>query len=212
MIVPPSSAGSNPDGRPNIPSFVSALTWAIPGLECYASGTTFNDLVITSHHSISEYEAERVQLEYSKFLYIERSFEQANTLQQQATSYHTISKTTTQIQADIYKIKYDEACAYVKDYEEAQVKNEDVAQVTVPTIIKNESDVVNQDPYELCISIIQNYLGSNDSLKDYFGQVEGQRRILKRRILAANSVNELLTLSWVDWPEYRPSTPVDLEG
>lgn len=212
MIQAPSSAGANPDNRPSIPSFVSALTWAIPGLECYASGTTFEDLVITSGHSISEYEADRTRLEYSKFLYIERSFEQANTLQQQATSYHTISKTTTQIQADIYKIKYDEACLYVKQYETAQAKGEDAGLVTVPTIIKNESDVVNQDPYELSVSIIQNYLGSNDSLKDYFGQVEGQRRILKRRILSVNSINELLTLSWVDWPSYAPSTPVDLEG
>lgn len=201
------------DGRPAIPSLIETVAWAFPTIPVYMHGETYADLVFEDPTKvINEHELNAYRLNYAKYLYIERSFEQANSIQEAATGYHTISKTTTMIQTDVYRMKHEEALNYAIRCEQILSINGDYTVVPVPKLIKNESDAVGQDPYQLALSIIQNYNASNDSLKAYFGLVEGERRLLKRRILEAATITELLAVQWAQWPEYVPTTPVDLEA
>lgn len=203
----------NTDGRPELPTLIETIAYAFPNVPVYARGDAYSDLVFENPDSvISESALAEYRLNYAKYLYIERSFEQANRIQEAATSYHTISKTTTMVQTDVYRMKHDEALNYVIRCEQVISIGGDYSVVTVPAFIKNESDLVGQDPYELAIAVIQNYNASNDSLKSYFGSIEGERRLLKRRILEATTLTELVNVQWADWPAYQPTTSVDLEA
>lgn len=203
----------NIDGRPSIPSLIETVAWAFPTIDVYSRGETYADLVFQNPTQvISEESLNAYRLNYSKYLYIERSFEQANMIQEAATSYHTISKTTTMVQTDVYRMKHDEALNYAIRCEQVIAIGGDYTVLSVPALLRNESHAVGQDPYELAISIIQNFNASNDSLKSFFGHVEGERRLLKRRILEATTITELVNVSWANWPAYQQSTPVDLEA
>lgn len=203
----------NCDGRPDIPSYVETINWKFPDLNVYSKGDAYSDIVFkTSAEVISKAVLDLYRLHYTKLLYIQRSFEQANLMQQEATGYHTISNTTTLIQKDIYKMKFEDAINYAIRYEQVQSIGGDTSTVTVPELLANESELVNQDPYDLAISVISNYNASDVSLRSYFGAIEGVRRLLKRRILAAETLDQLVGIDWADWPVYTPSTLVDLEG
>lgn len=204
---------SNSDGRPDIPSYVETINWKFPEINVYSKGDNYSDIVFSSSSQvISKSVLDIYRLHYTKLLYIQRSFEQANLMQQEATGYHTISNTTTLIQKDIYRMKYEDALNYAIRYEQVQSIGGDTSSVTVPELLANESEIVNQDPYELAISVISNYNASDNSLRSYFGEIEGIRRLLKRRILAAETLEQLVAIQWADWPIYVPTALVDLEG
>jgi hypothetical protein len=207
--INPNLAGANLDGRPPLPSYVEAISWYYPSLKVYSYGDEYSDIVWpNSYEKVSKPALDNIRLQYAKYLYIERSFEQANKVQEAATGYHTVSKTTTQIQTDVYRMKYDDALAYVTSYEAAENKDN----VEVPQLLVNESQLVGQNPYELALGIIKNFNGSDLSLRSYFGTIEGIRRLLKKRILEVDSLSALESMPWVTWPNYVPSTEVDLEA
>lgn len=212
-LAPSPESGANIDGRPGIPTLIETISWAFPDKQVYSYGESYSDIQFASEDEIiSEESLAAYRLNYAKYLYIERSFEQANGIQEAATSYHTISKTTTMVQTDVYRMKHDEAVNYAIRCEQVISIGGDYTVLTVPKLLKNESDAVGQDPYELALSVIQNYNASNDSLKSYFGTIEGERRLLKRRILEASTITELINIAWANWPVYTPTTPVDLEA
>lgn len=212
-LAPSPESGANIDGRPSIPTLIETIAWAFPDKQVFSYGESYSDIqFVGNDEPISEESLAAYRLNYAKYLYIERSFEQANSVQEAATGYHTISKTSTMIQTDVYRMKHEEALNYAIRCEQILSINGDYTVVPIPKLIKNESDAVGQDPYQLALSIIQNYNASNDSLKAYFGLVEGERRLLKRRILEATTITELLAVQWATWPEYVPTTPVDLEA
>lgn len=204
---------ANNDGRPEIPSYVETINWKFPEINVYSKGDDYSDIIFASSAQvISKTVLDVYRLHYTKLLYIQRSFEQANLMQQEATGYHTISNTTTLIQKDIYRMKYEDALNYAIRYEQVQSVGGDTSSVSVPELLANESQIVNQDPYELAISVISNYNASDNSLRSYFGEIEGIRRLLKRRILAAETLDRLVAIEWADWPVYVPTVLVDLEG
>ena len=205
----PDLSAANLDGRPEIPSYVETISWHFPTLKVYAYGDNYSDIVWpNSYQRVAQPLLDSVRLQYAKYLYIERSFEQANRAQEAATGYHTVSKTTTQIQTDVYRMKYEDALAYVT----ACDSSSDRGSVPIPLLIVNESELVQQDPYELALGVIKNFNGSNESLRSYFGSIEGIRRLLKKRILETNSISALEAMPWVTWPEYVPTSEVDLEA
>jgi hypothetical protein len=212
VAVPKPEADITVDGRPDLPNYVETINWKFPNLNVYSTGDEYTDIVFPHSQIINKAVLDQYRLHYAKLLYIKRSFEQANLMQQEATGYHTISDTTTLIQKDVYRMKYDDAIEYAIRYEQAQSVNGDVSEVYVPELLANESSLVNQDPYELAISIISNYNASDSSLRSYFGKIEGIRRLLKRRILAAETLDQLKIIEWADWPIYEPTALVDMEG
>ena len=74
----------------------------------------------------------------------------------------------------------------------------------VPPMILEEANVTGDVPYDLALAIVKNYLDSNDYLTQYFGKLEGKRRLTKRRILACTSIQELEQMSWANWPKFVP--------
>lgn len=201
------------DGRPDVPSYVETINWKFPTINVYSKGDLYSDVIFASSSEvITKAVLDLYRLHYTKLLYIRRSFEQSNLMQQEATGYHTISNTTILVQKEVYKMKYEDAFNYAIRYEQVQSVGGDVSTVPVPDLLLNESQLVHQDPYELAISIISNYNASDNSLRSYFGEIEGIRRLLKRRILAAESLEQLTNIEWADWPVYSPTAMVDLEG
>lgn len=196
---------SIPD-KPPVPSLLSTIAWKYPDIDCFAYGDLYQDIVFRSGN-VSESQLKIDRIEYTKFLFIQASFERANLLQEQASSYHAISRKTVSTQIDIYRLKYQAATQYLSDIDENGIQS-----ALIPAIIKNEADAVHQDPVEICNGIIQNYVASNESLSAYFGQVEGYRRLLKRKILECTSLYQLMSLKWDDWPEYVPTIGMDLDA
>lgn len=212
VAIPKPETDVNVDGRPDLPNYVETICWKFPSLNVYSTGDEYTDIVFPFSQKISKAVLDQYRLQYAKLLYIKRSFEQANLMQQEATGYHTISDTTTLIQKDIYRMKYEDAIDYAIRYEQIQSIGGDVSTVVVPELLANESQMVDQDPYELALSVISNFNASDTSLRSYFGEIEGIRRLLKRRIIAAETLDQLIVIEWADWPIYVPTALVDLEG
>lgn len=58
---------------------------------------------------------------------------------------------------------------------------------------------------------MQNYVDSQKSLKAFYGQVEGERRVTKARIKKCKTIEELKQVDWANWPSYEgnPPAPTD---
>lgn len=156
------------------------------------------------------------QLQKTKELWAIILMEEANALQQRALSLHTISQQEPLHQKELYDQKYTAASEYVSAVTLWQHENStgdfpSVEQVSVPDIIYEEGSRTGDPLYYLCLAIIQNYKSTQDTLKKFYGQVEGERRVTKKRILACANITELQNVAWANWPNYigDPPSPAD---
>jgi hypothetical protein len=158
----------------------------------------------------------REQLKKTKDLWIILLMEEANAIQQKALSLHTISQEMPLHQKTLYDYKFDAAQDYVgrvqawqqQEGTQALPSNE---QVPVPPIILEEGSRTGDPLYYLCLAILHNFAESQETLKRFYGQVEGERRVTKQRIIACANIPELNNVEWANWPKYvgNPPTPQD---
>lgn len=152
------------------------------------------------------------QLQLTKDLWIVLLMEEANLIQEKALSLHTISSGTPLTQKIMYDVKYEAAVQYVSDVHSWQSSNSTTdipthEQVTVPDIIYEEANRTGDPYYYMGLAIIDNYQLSQATLKKYYGQVEGERRVTKQRIIACANIAELKEVQWAQWPDYVGDPP-----
>lgn len=142
--------------------------------------------------------------------------EEANMIQRAALSLHTISRVTPLTQKAVYELKYASALDYMQRVTEWQTTNQTTdypssSQVSVPSMIKSEADVTGDPYFGLAYMIVLNWEDSQNSLKDFFGLIEGERRATKARIKACTTVAELEAVAWANWPYYNGNPPTATE-
>lgn len=159
---------------------------------------------------------EEQQLQKTKENWIILLMEEANALQKAALSLHTISQHKPLYQKAMYDEKYKAAITYVGAVQQWQATEQTSAlptpeQVPVPDIIYEEGSRTGDPYYYLCLAIVQNYQDSESTLAKFYGQVEGERRLAKKRILACTTLQQLESVTWATWPNYtgNPPTPAD---
>lgn len=142
--------------------------------------------------------------------------EEANMIQRAALSLHTISRVTPLTQKTVYELKYASALDYVQRVTEWQTTNQttdypSTSQVSVPSMIKSEADVTGDPYFGLAYMIVLNWEDSQNTLKEFFGYIEGERRAAKARVKACTTVAELEAVAWANWPYYNGNPPTATE-
>lgn len=193
----------------SICSFMEVLRNHYPDIKAIARGKTYDDIVWENPADGTTLTApvlmaKQVQCTMENWIHI--LFTEANMLQDYAATYFTFSNRGTVLtQVVMYEQKHNKAKEYVYDIATYNGTVEEAkANVPVPPMIEEEATIAGDDPYELAQAIIQNYLESNEAMTAYYGQVEGERRLAKRRILACTSIAELEAVQWAQWPEFVP--------
>lgn len=181
--------------RPKAPSYAASLVWQYPDMEIIEL-----DGVIQSAIQFSQSELDAIRLTYYKFLLSKYYMEVGNALQLRALSYHTISETTARVQQDLYEFKFKEAESYLND-----------SNIETP-LLQAEASVLGVSVDSIAVGVIENYKKSQNSLFEYYGLLEGTRRLVKKRILEATSIEDLDSMSTVILPLYEPKVSPDLEA
>lgn len=180
--------------RPKAPSHAASIVWQYPDIELVEKNGT-----IETSLSLDQSQMDAIRLAYYKFLLTKYYMEVGNALQLRALSYHTISEKTASIQQDLYEYKFREALKYVG------------GDIDVP-LIQAEANVLGVSIDSIAVGVIENYRNSQTSLFEYYGLLEGTRRLVKRRILEATSIEELDSMSTVILPLYEPKVAPDLDA
>lgn len=159
---------------------------------------------------------EQKRVELTKEAWATQLMIEANQLQEAALALHTITDEKPLHQKSMYDIKYENSVKYVGDVQAWQSTNATEAipteeQVTVPPVLSNEAKHTGDPVYYLALAIINNFQQSQETLKAFYGEVEGIRRVKKREIVNCTTVEELENLQWVTWPAYEgdPPNPTD---
>ena len=187
-----------------IATFGDVLRKKYPNVNAIARGPNYSDIKFeNSNDKITLTEALLGPLVIYTTIenWITILFDEANRLQEFASTYHSFSrKEMSMVQLTIYDQKYRKS----KQYIDARALALDPETVPIPPLLENECTVTGDTAVDLATAIIQNYLDSDGSLTSYYGTIEGERRMAKRRIMACTSVEQLMNVEWATWPEYVP--------
>lgn len=190
-------------------SFLEVLRNHYPSITAIARGKSYEDIEWENPADASTLpkalmEGKRIQCTMENWIHI--LFTEANSLQQYAATYFTFSNRGTVLtQVSMYEQKHSKAKQYIYEISTYPGTLEEAkAAVVVPVMLENEAIVSGDEPYDLAQAVIQNYLESNEAMTAYYGQIEGERRLVKRRILACTSIAELEAMEWANWPEFVP--------
>lgn len=192
-----------------IASFGDVLRKKYPNIKAIARGYEYEDIkwenpndALTLTKSVME--SQRIAVTIEDWITI--LFDEANQLQEFASTYHSFSKKEmSTVQITIYQQKYTKC----KQYIDARALAADPESVPIPDMIANEATTTGDAPVDLANAVIQNYLNSDGHLSAYYGQIEGIRRMAKRTIMSCQSIAELNAVAWAIWPEYSPP-PIDV--
>lgn len=199
----------------NIPRSIMPLVKVIknilPDAHVVARGSAYEDLVFQNPENanlISKQELLDAQIALTKTDWVNVLFTEGNMVQEYASAHFSFSnKGYNQTQLSLYAQKHAKAKGYLYSVDIYQgTLEEAIANVEVPPMILEEATITGDAPYDLALAIVKNYLDSNDYLTEYFGKLEGERRLAKRRILACATIQELEQLTWADWPKFIPPT------
>ncbi len=204
-----SSPVDNPYLDRRILTYIEVIERKYQAVKVMARGKTYADLVFESNVdkvTLTEQVLYPLLIETTMIEWIHTLFTEANVLQEFAATYFTFAnRGTNQIQVTMYEQKYNKAKEYIFNLNTfAGTLAEAKLVVTVPTMIFNEANLLSEDPFELSNAIIDNYIGSNEAMTAYYGLIEGERRLAKRRILACMSIEDLKNVVWANWPEFVP--------
>lgn len=190
-------------------SYVEVIRKKFPNIQCISRGPNWSDIEWENPNdaiSLTQQVLYPLIIEYTMVDWIHVLFTEANKLQEYASTYYTFSNMgTIHTQISMYQQKHQKAKQYI--YELSTYPGdlaEARANVAVPTMLEHEALATGDDPYDLANAIIKNYLSSNEAMTDYYGKVEGERRVVKRRILDCRSIEDLQNLQWATWPQFVP--------
>tara|TARA_Y100001963_G_C6789049_1_gene454487 strand:+ start:874 stop:1521 length:648 start_codon:yes stop_codon:yes gene_type:complete len=186
---------------------VKVLSKLFPDAEFVARGKNYSSISSTPKLDtlISETELLEKQLEFTKAEWITILCTEANVWQEHASSYLTFSANGySQSQLTLYAQKHAKASSYLNALRLYEgTPKEALENVTVPAMLLEESRLTGDDPYYLAQSIESNYVSTTEILTAFYGKIEGERRLVKRRILECNSMENLLNIVWAEWPEFQ---------